>query len=91
MDKTELATMLAKRTGIRQSDADIILSELFHIMFEQIASGEKIKIRGFGSFGIKKRAPRTGRNPKANVPVPIPARYVPYFTPGKTLKSAINQ
>jgi integration host factor subunit beta len=60
-------------------------------MTEALSEGERIEIRGFGSFSLHYRAPRMGRNPKTGESVPLPAKYVPHFKPGKELRDQVNQ
>ena len=74
-----------------KKDSEIALDAIFQIISDTLASGDKVQIVGFGTFEVKERAPRTGRNPKANLPVYIPAKRVPYFTPGKVLKSRVER
>ena len=62
-----------------------------HTHFVFLADGEKVQIIGFGTFEPRERAPRTGRNPKTNTPVPIPAKRVPFFKPGKPLKKMVEK
>ena len=60
-------------------------------MADSLARGERIEIRGFGSFSLHYRAPRMGRNPKTGDPVSLPGKYVPHFKPGKELRERVNQ
>ena len=59
-------------------------------MSDALARGERIEIRGFGSFSLHYRAPRVGRNPKTGEPVSLPGKYVPHFKPGKELRERVN-
>lgn len=90
MNRVELVGALAQRTGMTKVDAAIAVGELFQIILKALMEGEKVRIDDFGTFEVKDRAPRVGRNPRANVPVSIPARRVPSFTPHKTLKDAVD-
>lgn len=89
MNKVELVGALAQRTGMTKVDATVVTGELFQIIADALTAGEKVRIDDFGTFEVKNRAPRVGRNPKANVPVNIPARKAPNFTAHKTLKDAV--
>lgn len=90
MNRVELVGALAQRTGMTKVDAAIAVGALFQILFDALVEGEKIRIDDFGTFEVKDRAPRVGRNPRANVPVNIPARKAPSFTAHKTLKDAVG-
>lgn len=90
MNKEEMVTALSNRTGFTRRDAETALNGVLNIISDELVSGQKVQIVGFGTFEVKQRAPRTGRNPKKNLPVKIPARRVPYFTPGTVLKSAVD-
>lgn len=90
MNKEEMVSVLAQHTGFTKKDSEMALDAVFQIISDTLASGNKVQVVGFGTFEVKERAPRMGRNPKANKPVPIPAKRVPYFTPGKVLKSLVE-
>lgn len=90
MNKVELTAALARHTGITKVDAEVMVNATFKIIADRLATGDKVRIDDFGTFEVKNRAPRVGRNPRANVPVNIPARKAPSFTAHKTLKSAVN-
>ena len=91
MNKEEMVNELSYKTGFTKKDSEVVLDAVFQIISDSLVSGDKIQIVGFGTFEVKERAPRVGRNPKANLPVPIPAKRVPYFTPGKVLKSLVEK
>ena len=90
MNKTELITAMAEQAELSKKDTEKALKAFVDVISDELVKGEKIQIVGFGTFEVKQRAPRTGRNPKKNLPVKIPARKVPYFTPGAVLKSAVD-
>lgn len=90
MNKEEMVTALSNRTGFTRRDSETALNSVLGIISDVLVSGQKVQIVGFGTFEVKNRAPRTGRNPKKNLPVKIPAKKVPYFTPGAVLKSAVD-
>lgn len=90
MNKVELTAALARRGGITKVDAEAMVNAMFKIIADALASGDKVRIDDFGTFEVKNRAPRTGRNPKAGVPVKIPACRAPSFKAHKTLKYSIN-
>lgn len=90
MNRIELVGALARRTGMTKVDTEVITDTLFQIITDAMAAGDKVRIDNFGTFEVKNRAPRVGRNPRANVPVNIPARRAPSFSAHKTLKEAVN-
>lgn len=90
MNRIELVGALARRTGMTKVDTEVITDTLFQIITDAMATGDKVRIDNFGTFEVKNRAPRVGRNPRANVPVNIPARRAPSFSAHKTLKEAVN-
>ena len=90
MNKEEMVDALAQRTGFTKKDSETVLDTVFQIISEALVSGDKVQVVGFGTFEVKDRAPRMGRNPKANIPVPIPAKRVPSFKPGKMLKDLVE-
>lgn len=91
MNKVELVAALARCTNMTKVDADVVVNATFKIIADTLANGGKVRIDDFGTFEVKNRAPRTGRNPKAGVPVKIPACRAPSFKAHKTLKDSVNQ
>ena len=69
---------------------EVIVDTIFESVIHALQSGDKIEIRGFGSFRIRQRKPRTGRNPKTGAKVDVPAKRVPYFKPSKELRDMVN-
>ena len=90
MTKAELVEEVAKAAELTKKDSEVIVDEVFKNIIQALNSGDKIELRGFGSFRVRKRDARRGRNPKTGEPVDIPAKTVPYFKPGKELKELIN-
>ncbi len=90
MNRIELVGALARRTGMTKVDTEVVTDTLFQIITDAMATGDKVRIDNFGTFEVKNRAPRVGRNPRANVPVNIPARRAPSFSAHKTLREAVN-
>ncbi|MDM8544902.1 integration host factor subunit beta [Candidatus Venteria ishoeyi] len=91
MTKSELIeTLAAKQVQLTYKDIDSSVKMLLEHMSDALESGERIEIRGFGSFSLHYRPPRTGRNPKTGDPVSLPAKYVPHFKPGKELRDRVN-
>ena len=99
MTKSELIEAIAeKQTHLANSedarltpkDIDLVVKNLLEHMSNTLASGERIEIRGFGSFSLHYRPSRTGRNPKTGDAVELPAKHVPHFKPGKELRERVN-
>ncbi|HZH44189.1 MAG TPA: integration host factor subunit beta [Lysobacter sp.] len=90
MTKSELIELLAQRQShLKGEDVDLAVKALLEMMGSALASGERIEIRGFGSFSLHYRPPRTGRNPKTGEAVALPAKHVPHFKPGKELRERV--
>jgi integration host factor subunit beta len=92
MTKSELITALSLRqTHLNFADVELAVRNVIEQMSAALAAGERIEIRGFGSFSLHFRPPRTGRNPKTGTAVALPAKHVPHFKPGKELRARVNQ
>ena len=91
MTKAELVEDVAEAAELTKKDAERLVEIVFESIIETLNQGEKIELRGFGSFRVRERGARRGRNPKTGDPVSIPAKRVPYFKPGKELKELINE
>lgn len=90
MTKAELVDEVAGNSDLSKKDAEVIVQTVLDSIVESLKSGEKVELRGFGSFRLRERASRLGRNPKTGEKVHVPAKRVPYFKPGKELKELIN-
>ncbi len=90
MTKADLVEKVAKEADMTKKDAEQLVEIIFDSIVETLNSGEKIELRGFGSFRVRERNSRKGRNPKTGAAVEIPAKRVAYFKPGKELKELIN-
>lgn len=90
MNKMELVTTMAERSGLSKKNCETALGALTEIVTNALMAGDKVQMVGFGSFEVKKRAARIGRNPRTNEPVEIPAAKLPVFKAGKALKDAIQ-
>ena len=90
MTKAELVEDVARAAELTKKDAERLVEIVFESIIETLNQGEKIELRGFGSFRVRERGASRGRNPKTGDPVSIPAKRVPYFKPGKELKELIN-
>ncbi len=91
MTKAELVEDVARAAELTKKDAERLVEIVFESIIDTLNHGEKIELRGFGSFRVRERGARRGRNPKTGDPVNIPAKRVPYFKPGKELKELINE
>lgn len=91
MTKSELIELLNQRQRhLKAEDVEFGVRTLLDMMSASLASGGRIEVRGFGSFSLHFRPPRTGRNPKTGEAVALPAKYVPHFKPGKELRERVN-
>ncbi|MBA1148304.1 integration host factor subunit beta [Ectothiorhodospiraceae bacterium WFHF3C12] len=91
MTKSELIEIIASnQQHLAYKDVEVAVKTLLEQMSEALSSGERIEIRGFGSFSLHHRPPRIGRNPKTGEPVALPGKYVPHFKPGKQLRERVN-
>ncbi|MEL7537597.1 MAG: integration host factor subunit beta [Pseudomonadota bacterium] len=92
MTKSELIELIArKQKHLPAKDVELAVKHLLEIMSNALASGERIEIRGFGSFSLHFRPARQGRNPKTGEAVSLSGKYVPHFKPGKSLRERVNQ
>jgi len=91
MTRSELIEEVAsKAANFTKKDVEMIISTLFQSIAESLSKGDKIEIRGFGSFKVKKRNARSGRNPKSGEGIRVDAKKVPFFKAGKELKERVN-
>lgn len=91
MTKSQLIeTLVDKNPQLSMRDVELVVKSLIDQMSESLASGERIEVRGFGSFSLHYRAPRVGRNPKTGESVTLSGKYVPHFKPGKELRDRAN-
>ena len=89
MNKTELIATVAEKTGLSKKDTEAAVNATLLTITETLKAEEKVQLVGFGSFEVKKRAARVGRNPKTKESIEIPASVVPVFKAGKALKDAV--
>ena len=91
MTKSELIERIAAcQTQLSAKDVELAVKTMIEHMAQTLASGQRIEIRGFGSFSLHYRAPRIGRNPKTGASVGLAGKYVPHFKPGKELRDRVN-
>ena len=89
MNKSELINAVAAAADVSKKDAEAVITAAVDTITAALKEGEKVQLVGFGSFEVKKRAARTGRNPKTKEAIEIPASAVPVFKAGKALKDAV--
>ena len=90
MTKAGLVEEVARVADLTKKHSEVIVDAVVHSIINALHRGEKIELRGFGSFRLRRREPRKGRNPKTGDRVDVPSKRVPYFKPGKELKDLIN-
>jgi integration host factor subunit beta len=91
MTKSELIEAISRRQNhLNSKDVELAVKHLIEVMSNSLAGGERIEIRGFGSFSLHFRPPRIGRNPKTGEAVALSGKYVPHFKPGKDLRERVN-
>lgn len=91
LNKTDLVNAVAEKAELTKKDAEKAVNAVFASIEEALARGEKVQLVGFGTFEVRDRAERTGRNPKTGEEILIPASKVPAFKPGKALKEAVDK
>ncbi|OOZ39733.1 integration host factor subunit beta [Solemya pervernicosa gill symbiont] len=92
MTKSELIEQLArKQSHLAYKDVELAVKSLLEQMSESLSGGQRIEIRGFGSFSLHYRPPRVGRNPKTGESVELNGKYVPHFKPGKELRERVDE
>jgi len=90
MTKAELIEEVSRVVEMTRKDSEVIVEAIFDSIVRSLRGGDKIEIRGFGSFRTRERQPRVGRNPKTGTRVDVPAKRIPYFKPSKELKDLVN-
>src|SRR4029078_12938501 len=91
MTKAELVEEVSRVSDLTKKHSELIVDTVFKSIIDALQRGEKIELRGFGSFRLRQREPRKGRKPKTGDKVDVPPKKVPYFEPGKELKELINK
>jgi integration host factor subunit beta len=90
LTRAELVEAVAGAIGLPKTQAEVAVGAALESFVEALRSGSTIELRGFGSFGLRRRGPRTGRNPKTGKKVEVPAKRVPFFKPSKALRTLLN-
>lgn len=91
MTKADLVDKVTSLGDLTRRDGEVIVDTMFEAVIEALKSGDKIEVRGFGSFRTRQRNARTGRNPKTGSRVEVPAKRVPFFKPSKELRDLVNR
>ncbi|GAB2191895.1 integration host factor subunit beta [Sessilibacter sp. MAH2] len=92
MTKSELIERISERQDqLSSKDVELAVKLILEYMSKMLASGDRIEVRGFGSFSLHYREPRVGRNPKTGDPVELEGKYVPHFKPGKEMRDRVNE
>ena len=91
MDKAELVAAIAAKTGDTKKGAEASVNAFVEVITDALAKGDKVQLVGFGSFEVRKRAARKGRNPRTKEEIKIPASKAPVFKAGKALKDLVNK
>jgi integration host factor subunit beta len=91
MTKADLIEEVSRLAELTRKDSEVIVETIFDSVVRALRTGDKIEIRGFGSFRTRQRKPRVGRNPKTGDRVDVPPKKIPFFKPSKELKDMVNQ
>ena len=91
MNKSDLIAAIAAKTGSTKKDAEATLNAFVDVVTDYLVKGDKVQLVGFGSFEVRKRAARKGRNPQTKEEIKIPASKAPVFKAGKALKDLVNK
>jgi integration host factor subunit beta len=91
MTKADLIEEVSRLAELTRKDSEVIVETIFDSVVRALRTGDKIEIRGFGSFRTRQRKPRVGRNPKTGDRVEVPSKKIPFFKPSKELKDMVNR
>ncbi len=90
MTKADMVDIISSGTGLTKVETEAVIDAFLTTLAESMVDGRRVEFRKFGSFGVKKRAPKQARNPGTGEPVNLPARYVPVFKPSRLLRDRVN-
>ncbi|MCI8336354.1 MAG: HU family DNA-binding protein [Peptococcaceae bacterium] len=90
MNKTDLVCAVAEKANLTKKDAEMAINVVMQSVIDALAAGDKVQLVGFGTFEVRERAARTGRNPQTGAPLEIPAGKIPAFKAGKAFKDAVD-
>jgi nucleoid DNA-binding protein len=91
VNKADIIDRIASKTGITKLETEAVVNGFLHTVIEAMKEGETIELRGFGTFRVQHRAPRTARNPRTNEELQVPARHVPVFKPSKDFRGEVER
>lgn len=91
MNKNDLVCAVSEKAQLTKKDAEVAINVLMQTIVDALAAGEKVQLVGFGTFEVRERAARTGRNPQTGAPLEIPAGKIPAFKAGKAFRDAVDQ
>ena len=91
MTKADLVEKIAEQVSLSKKESEMVVNTVFQSIIDALTKGDKVELRGFGSFRTRQRNSRTGRNPKTGDKVSVPTKSVPFFKPGKQLKKLVNE
>lgn len=91
MNKTELIAAVAEQTGLQKKDVEKAVNAVFNVVVKTLSDGGRVQIVGFGTFEVRERSARQGRNPRTKEPIPIPASKLPVFKAGAPFKEAVSK
>lgn len=91
MTKAELVAKVASQINLTKKQTEVVVNTVFQSITESLSQGQKVELRGFGSFRIRQRNPRIGRNPKSGETVNVPGKKVPFFKAGKELRELVDK
>ena len=91
MTKADIIERISSGTGLTKLETEAVVNGFISIVKESLLDGERVDLRGFGSFGVQHRAARTARNPRTNQPVHVPATYVPFFKPSREFRKNVDK
>ena len=91
MTKADVLDRIAEGTGLTKIETKAVVDGFMTVVAQALREGERVELRGFGSFDVQHRAPRTGRNPRTNEPIHIEARYVPVFNVSRELQQSVDE
>ena len=91
MTKANIIDHIAEGTGLTKLETEAVVNGFISIVKASLLDGERVDLRGFGSFGVQHRAARTARNPRTNEPVHVPATYIPFFKPSRSFRKDVDK
>ncbi len=91
MNKADIIDRIAEGTGLTKIETEAVVNGFIHTVIDAMKEGKSIELRGFGTFKIQHRAPRTARNPRTNEELQVPARHVPVFKPSKDFRNEVER